>query len=296
MSMFSVTSGVVKVDVEFLKHPVQLPLVDVDGVAGQCFRCVGSNTSLHRLLVTQHYAKLHGSATVALRKTDILKTLKQLKDNEWSKALEALNYNPEIRRYSTSMRTKVCKFPSTVEIVAPQVGDVESMTMTVALNKPRMGVVMLLSPQVLEYLRSVVSIQLATGVDKTIAHVRNSIGDANRVDTGIANVFWAYDKEKFRAIFFPADANGKQKRRTQFHRASIEEATKFVETGIRPKRIKVASVGKGDTPAEASDEDVASAAPSEEDAEDEASSSENIERPSPSIEAREDGGSPSAVV
>ena len=109
-------------------------------------------------------------------------------------------------------------------------------------------------------------------------------------------MFWAYDKEKYRAIFFPVDADGKQKRRTQFPTASLEEAAKFVEIGIRPKRIKVARVGKGDTPAEASDEDVESAAPSENDAEDEASSSENIERPPPSIEAREDGGSPSAVV
>ena len=293
MATFTITTQATFAHAAFLKEPVKLALVQVDNVDTPYFHCVKTNMALCRLLVPEQ----HGKTDAAMRRTDILQTLKKLKDVEWDKKCESMRYTPDHRRYTQKhVRPTILVFPSTVEIVAPQVGDVESMTMTVALNKPRMGVVMLLSPQVLEYLRSVVSIQLATGVNNTIAHVRNSIGDANRVDTGILNLFWAYDKEKFRAIFFPVDANGKQKRRTQFHTESIEEATKFVETGIRPKRIKVASVGKGDTPAEASDEDVASAAPSEEDAEDEASSSENIERPSPSIEAREDGGSPSAVV
>ena len=150
MAIVRITQDVVRVDVAFLKKSVNPPLVEVSGVVGMYFQCVSANTSLHRLLVADAYVKLHGSAAAGWRKTDILKTLKHLKDNEWSKALDGLNYNPEIRRYSTSMRTKVCKFPSTVEIVAPQVLHVEGMTVTVELTKPQSGVVMLLTPEVLE--------------------------------------------------------------------------------------------------------------------------------------------------
>jgi len=290
MSMFSITSGVVSVDAAFLKHPVQLTLVDVDGVAGQCFRCVGSNTSLHRLLVTQQYAKHHGSAAVALRKTDILKTLKQLKDDEWTKALEAMDYNPEIRRYTPpGMRTKVCRFPATVDIVAPQVLHVEGMTMTVELTKPQSGVVMLLTPEVLEYLRSVVSAQLDSGGCPAIAHVRTSMGVADCVDTNVENLYWSYNKKKHRAVFFPLDEDGKKKPRTECITGCREIAMTFVKSGVRPPRRRntvVVGVGDDDTPAE----------PSEADIEDEASSSGNVERSSASIEAREDGGSQSDVV
>jgi hypothetical protein len=305
MALFTIKTTETNIDAPFLKEPSRLELVDVDEHTGQFFQCNHTNLPLVRLLVPLQY----GRAQSAMSKTDIFMTLKKLKDVEWHKTLAAANINDKDVRYKDKhVRLKVLQFPSTVEITAPNVGDVRGMTLTVALNKPRLGVVMLLSTAVLEYLRSVVSFQLATGVDKTNRKGRNEIEIDRRVDTRVVNLFWSYDKDKYRAIFFPVDHNGKRMPRTQLHTRSLEEAKHFLETGDRPeKRIKVASVGKGDTRCivstdrhsvanESSDEDGESAAMSEDDAEDEAPSSENIERSSPSIEAREDGGSPSVVV
>ena len=305
MALFTIKTTETNIDAPFLKEPSRLELVNVDEHTGQFFQCNHTNLTLVRLLVPLQY----GRAQSAMSKTDIFMTLKKLKDVEWHTTLVAANINDKAPRYKDKhVRLKVLQFPSTVVINAPEVGDVRAMTLTVALNQPRLGVVMLLSPAVLECLRSVVSFQLATGVDKTNAHVRNKIGTDHRVDTRIVNLFWSYDKDKHRAIFFPVDHNGKRMRRTQLHTGSLDAAKHFLETGDRPeKRIKVASVGKGDTRCivasdghsgsnESSDEDGESAAMSEDDVEDEAPSSENIERSSASIEAREDGGSPSVVV
>lgn len=276
----------------FLKEPSILALVRVDEHAGQFFSCVHSDRPLVRLLVPLQY----GKADSAMGKTDIFMQLKKFKDVEWYKKLaEAKIGKPRYTR--TNHLLKLLGFPSTVEVTAPDVGDARGMQLTVVLNKPRMQAATLLSTAVLEYLRSVVSVQLATGVDKK-ACGRNKVAIDNRVDTRIEYLGWSYDKDKDRAMFSPVDRDGKRMRRTQLHTESLDEAKHFVVTGDRPiKATNVASVGKDDTPAESSDEDGASAAMSEDGAEDEASlPDENIELSSPSIEAREDGGSPSAGV
>jgi len=235
MALFTITSTETTIAAPFLKEPSILELVSVDEHAGQFFQCNHTNLPLVRLLVPLQY----GRAQSAMSKTDIFMTLKKLKDVEWHKTLAEANINDKDVRYKDKhVRLKVLQFPSTVVINAPEVGDVKGMTLTVALNQPRLGVVMLLSPAVLEYLRSVVSFQLATGVDKTNAHVRNKIGIDHRVDTRIVNLFWSYDKHKYRAMFFPVNHNGKRMRRTQFHTGSLDAAKHFLETGDRPEKKK----------------------------------------------------------
>ena len=238
MANFRITQDVVCVDVAFLKKPVKLPLVDVSGTSSHemYFHCISANTSLHRLLVADAYVTLVGSAAAALRKTDILKTLKQLKDDEWSKQLAALNYTAAKRRYTKGgMRAKVLAFSPTVSIVAPRVSTVESIAMLVELSKPTKGLVMLLKPEHIEYLRNVVSAQLEIGVSSTVAHVRNNMEVADRVDTDVPNVFWSYELNKYRAAFYPPDADGKKKQRCEDLTDKMESAARCVETGIRPK-------------------------------------------------------------
>jgi len=91
MATFSITPEVMSVNAAFLDRPVQLPLV---AVANTCshdnyFHCVSKNTALHRLFVDERFASVFGTLKDALRKSDILKTLKTLKDAEWAKQVQA---------------------------------------------------------------------------------------------------------------------------------------------------------------------------------------------------------------
>ena len=222
-----------------------------------------------------------------MRKTDILKTLKQLKDDEWSKQLAALNYAAAKRRYTKgAMRAKVLAFSPTVSIVAPRVSTVASITMIVGLNKPTKGLTMLLSPETLEYLRNVVSAQLDMGGSSTIAHVRNNMDVADRVDTDVPNLFWSYRLKKYRAVFYPPEEGGNKKQRREYLTESKESATAFAETGARPI----------DTVAGGYDDDRTSPEQWEAEVEDEAVASGIANRSRTCDDTREDGVQPSDIV
>ena len=222
-----------------------------------------------------------------MRKTYILKTLKQLKDDEWSKQLAALNYTQATRRYTGRvLKAQVLSFSPTVSIVAPRVSTVESITVMVELSKPTKGLMMLLSPATLEYLRNVVSAQLDMGGSSTIAHVRNNMEVADRVDTDVPNLFWSYRLNKYRAVFYPPDEGGNKKQRREYLTESKESATAFAETGTRPI----------DTVAGGYDDDRTASETSEAEVEDEAVASGIANRSPTCGDTREDGVQPSDIV
>ena len=236
MATFSITPDVMSVNAAFLDIPAQLPLV---AVANACehdnyFHCVSKNTALHRLLVDEQFAKVFGTLKDALRKSDILKTLKALKDAEWANQVQASCDKMKDPRYTTrTNRATILSLPATVAIVAPQVLTVESKTLIVVLNAATKCVVMLLPSEALEYLRDVATAQLLIGGCQAVSHVRTNMSAADRVDTTVANLYWSYKKRSFRAVFHPPDEDGKKQRRREYYTESRRRALTFVETGVR---------------------------------------------------------------
>ena len=143
---------------------------------------------------------------------------------------------------------------------------VDSMTMTVYLTKPTEGLVMRLTPEVLHYLRAVVTEQLEAGGCSTIAHARTRLAVADRVDTGVRNLFWSYKKGKYRARHHHVtDDDGHTPRPTEFITKSKRRALTFIQTGDRGISSDDEDRSSPD-PSEAGDEDVAK---NEDEAEDE---------------------------
>ena len=189
MATFTFISDVVTVHSSF-KPAVQLPLVQVEGRPSEekYFHCICTNHHLKTLIVEDRFAKSFGRVAKALCNTDILKQLKQLKDDAWTRQKEAVSgANP---RQKGKWRAKVLAFPATVAIVAPVVLTVGSKTLMVQLTNPSKGLVMLLTSEALEYLRAVVTVQLDNGGSVGTAHVRRNMSDDDRVDTREDNLYW----------------------------------------------------------------------------------------------------------
>ena len=283
MSKISFSTSVVSVHADFLKAPLQLALVAVANTQPdeKYFHCVHKNAQIHRLLVEERFVTVFGSSARALRKSDILKTLKQLKDDEWNrKVKEECGHSRVAERYTRgTKRSKVLTFDATVPIVAPRVSAVESMTLMVVCSKPGCGLVMLLTPEVIEYLRNVVSAQLDAGGISTSSHVRANLAVVDRVDTEVEHLYWSYAKNKFRAVFYTVDADGSKKRK-ELLTESKDLAVTFVNTGIRPPKGMPPAhvVGCRCNACRSRRSDDASPEPPEAEDEDEASSSGNDDR------------------
>ena len=153
----------------------------------------------------------------------------------------------ESRRFNATpggeTRAKLLRFETTVAITAPQFSGVGSVSLVVRLNKPSLGLVMLLTPEAIEYLRNAVSAQLEAGGSRSSdrRNVRYALPDIDRIDTQVHNLSWSYKKNKFRATFFEEKADGSTKRR-QFLTESKELAMTFVTTGIRPRPARRTSL------------------------------------------------------
>ena len=102
MATFNITLEVVTVNAAFLERPVRLPLVSVanTGSHENYFHCVSKNAALHRLLVDERFVAVFGTLAKALRKSDILKTLKQMKDDEWARQVRASCGCSKTQRYT----------------------------------------------------------------------------------------------------------------------------------------------------------------------------------------------------
>ena len=164
-------------------------------------------------------------------------------------------------------RSKVLAFNATVPILAPQVSTVESVTLMVECSKPVRGLVMLLTTESLQYLRSAVSAQLEIGQCSSISHVRNTIATIDRVDTDVPNLYWSYGRKKYRAQFYTVKEDGTTKK-NEFYTKCKDLAMIFVNTGNRPKDTTPPNVmGRNERtspePSEAEDEDEASSSGNE---------------------------------
>ena len=260
MADFTFTHEVVTVNAAFLKKAQQLQLVQVPDADSShlFFHCVTTNAVLKQLLVDDRFIPIFDTRAKALRKSNILGTLKKAKDVEWKRHVDETAFVKWSRgRYTlAATRSKVLGFPTFIDIAAPKTETVDSMTMTVYLTKPTEGLVVRLTSEVLRYLRAVVTEQLELGGCSTIAHPLSSIG-VNRVNTGVANLFWSYRTCKYRARHHPVtDDDGHTPRRTEFITKSKRRALLFIETGDRGKSSDDEDRSSRD-PSEAGGEDVA---------------------------------------
>ena len=282
MSNITIITECVTVHADFLgKKSVQLPLVAVpDSKPGdQFFHCVVSNWNIHRLLVADRFVTIFGSRQKALSMTDILNTLKTMKDDAWQRQVAESCGESAIQRYTRGeKRAKLLQFETTVAITAPEFSGVESVRLEVRLSKPSLGLVMLLTPVAIEYLRNAVSAQLEAGGSRSTERraARYALPELDRIDTQVHNLSWSYSKNKFRATFFEEKADGSTKRR-QFLTDKKELAMTFVETGIRPNRRTSLPVDLPDRhgrPWSDDDDDAASSEPSAAEGENAASCSD----------------------
>jgi hypothetical protein len=260
MAGFAITHEVVTVNGPFLKKPHQLELVQVPDAADghMFFHCVMTNAVLKQLLVDNRFIQIFGTRAKALRKTSILGTMQKLKNIKWQNFVDRLTFaKSAIGRYTVpATKAKVLAFPKFIDIAAPKTMTVDSITVTVCLSKPGEGLVMRLTPEVLEYLRAVVTEQLELGGCSTIAHARASKAVVDRVNTGVKNLFWSYAKGKYRAVHHPlTDDDGHTPRPTEFLIASKQRAITFIETGDRGKACDDEDRSSPDS-SEAGDEDV----------------------------------------
>ena len=150
MAAFRFTYDVVNVDAPGMKQAVRLPLVQVDGKEGEkFFHCVCTNHLLKTLLVEDRFVRCFGTVSNAVCHTDILKKLKQLKDDEWKRRVdEARVHGLTARQHA--WRAKILAFPPTIEIVAPVVLIVASKIFTVQLSPGHKGLVMKLTTGAIE--------------------------------------------------------------------------------------------------------------------------------------------------
>ena len=137
MAAFAFISDVVSVQASCLKQPVQPPLVQVADRPSheKYFQCICTNHPLKTLIVDDRFVWPFGSVAKALCHTDILKKLKQMKDDAWRRQVEActgVGVEPPLKR--EEWRSKVLSFPTTVAIVAPEVSTVGSKTLMVQLT------------------------------------------------------------------------------------------------------------------------------------------------------------------
>ena len=230
MAAFRFTYDVVNVDAPFLKQTVKLPLVEVDGRRGdKFFHCVCTNHHLKTLILEDRFVHCFGTVAKAFVHTDILKKLKQLKDDEWKRRVDEARGNGLTKRQH-AWRAKILSFPPTIEIVAPVVSTVASKTFTVQLSAVNKGLVMKLTTDAIEYLRAVVTVQLDTGTGAATPHVRTIMDQTEHVDTGDARINWSYTRKQYRASFTPLDESGIKQARRQFYTESMEHAVTFAQT------------------------------------------------------------------
>ena len=100
------------------------------------------------MLVGKRFQRFFGSFAKAFSKTTILKTLKALKDAEWKVHIARMKQPAwaSVRYTIAGTRLKLLEFPLVVDIVAPEVGAVESVTVTAQLSNPKIGLVLKLTP------------------------------------------------------------------------------------------------------------------------------------------------------
>ena len=221
----------------------------------------------------QRFKCIYETFAKALSKTTILKTLKDLKDVEWKTHVDRMKKPAWAKgRYTNAdTRMKLLSFPPVVDIVAPGVGTVDRVTLTAQLTNRKIGLVLKLTPEVLTYLRAVVTVQLRIVLGSTVSDLQP---DDDRVDTGIKDLFWNRRKRKFRAVFRPPLENGVKPGRQEFLTDCRENAIAFTRTGRRP----VVGMNASDEAIPSDDDDRSDPEPSEAEDQDEAATPSHDDR------------------
>jgi hypothetical protein len=189
--MFTFVDDMVKVHAEALPAPVLLPIKEIEG--SRFFQCAKSSNALKRLLLSGTVYGKPSTYATALPCTDILETLKTLKDNEFDKAVPIIHGRR--RRYSDrEVNVVVLSLPETCTIQAPTINDVDGIHMKVELSKPSMGLWVELKSENIEYMRKSIISQLSEGLVVRRIHKRSQLDEPDRVDTTVKNVFWPYER------------------------------------------------------------------------------------------------------
>jgi hypothetical protein len=164
--------------------------------------------------------------------TDILESLKVLKDREFATAVPIVGRR---RRYNNrETKVVVLSLPETCIIQAPSINDVDGIAMKVELCKPSKGFWVELKSSNIEYLRKSILSQLSEGDVVRRSHKRSQVDEPDRVDTCVKNVFWTYERNMFRAVFVCNDETTKKP--STLYTSSKDVAIRFALTGNRPLR------------------------------------------------------------
>ena len=228
----------VTVTANFLSTPIELPLVIVDNAsASDRYVLVSSkNGQVPRLLVADRFLDHFASRLKALRNTNILRTLKDLKEREWNSHVETIEKKPwKQGRYKDKVvRPYINKFPTVIDITSPRTPTLDSMTFTVRLNKPKNGLILKVTPTIIAYLRAVVTEELDSRENRPVRHPRSAVAAENRVVTGVKFLTWSYSKKMYRALHQPAvSADGTKLPKTQWFTTCKESAIQFIATGAK---------------------------------------------------------------
>jgi hypothetical protein len=230
--IFTFVDEVVKVHAACLSTPVPLPIKEIEGC--RFFQCSKSNHPLKRLLLSgTAYGVSSAQYIKALPCTDILERLKALKDKEFEKSVPIPHGRR--RRYSNrETKVVVLSLPETCTIQAPNINDVDGIHMKVVLCKPSKGLWVELKSENIEYIRESVLSQLGEGTVARRSHKRSQLDEPDRVDTNVKNVFWSYERGKYRAVHVNHD--DAMKRASTMFTSAKDEAMQFVLTSDRPPR------------------------------------------------------------
>ena len=225
----------VTVTANFLATPIELPLVIVDNAPAddKYVHVTSKNGQVPRLLVADRFLPYFPSRLKALRSTNILRTLKDLKEQEWNKHVETITKKPwkQGRYKDTAVRPQLNRLPTVIDITTPPTPTLESMTFTVRLNRPSHGLILKVTPTIIGYLRDVVTEELDS---RENTPVRHRAAAENRVVTGVKYLTWSYSKKMYRALHQPAaSADGTKLPKIQWLTTCKESAIQFIETGAK---------------------------------------------------------------
>ena len=224
-TMFKLTTDTVTVSCEkVLPKPVALDVTTIDG--GQYFEVRKTSAGLMQILFAgSAFGDSYADRQAAFQKTNIVDELMEIKNKMWYEALDA-HVRSKTRYRSKDMRHKILTMPETVVINTPNVDGIHSIPMRVALNKPRVALMIEMSSVNLEYLRLVALYHNENGLCEKKIHKRRLVGE-EVVNTNIEGVMYSYVRSKFRAIH-------KQCGKSSTHFTEDKDAAQnFVRTGMR---------------------------------------------------------------